>query len=203
MERQKITILGQANHAGTTPMEMRQDALVAAAELILSVQEIALKMPSEPVATVGYLNVFPNAVNIIPGQVELSVDMRDLSQNCLQEMLEKLQHKIIAIANSTNTQISITPLLSVKPTLAAPEIQNTIESVCQQLEFSYLSLPSRAGHDALEMGRITNMGMIFVPSQAGVSHSEAEYTSPEHCTQGANVLLQTLLLFDQTYSQSK
>lgn len=200
MERQKITILGQANHAGTTPMEMRQDALVAAAELILAVQEIALKMPSQPVATVGYLHVFPNAVNIIPGQVELSVDMRDLSQDCLQEMLEKLDHKIIAIANSTNTQISIIPLLSVKPTLAAQEIQNTIESVCQQLELSYLSLPSRAGHDALEIGRITNMGMIFVPSQAGVSHSEAEYTSPEHCSQGANVLLQTLLLIDQTYS---
>ncbi len=194
MERQKITIIGQANHAGTTPMEMRQDALVAAAELILAVQEIALKMPSQPVATVGYLNIFPNAVNIIPGQVELSVDMRDLSQNCLQEMLEILHHKISAIADSTHTKISIKPLLSVKPTLAAPEIQNTIESVCQQLELSYLSLPSRAGHDALEMGRITNMGMIFVPSQGGVSHSEAEYTSPEQCTQGANVLLQTLLL---------
>jgi len=194
MERQKITIIGQANHAGTTPMEMRQDALVAAAELILAVQEIALKMPSQPVATVGYLNVLPNAVNIIPGQVELSVDMRDLSHNSLQKMLEKLHHKIIAIANSTHTQISITPLLSVKATLAAQEIQNTIESVCQQLELSYLSLPSRAGHDALEIGRITNMGMIFVPSQAGVSHSEAEYTSPEECTQGANVLLQTLLL---------
>ncbi|VXD19673.1 N-carbamoyl-L-amino acid hydrolase [Planktothrix serta PCC 8927] len=198
MQRQKITIIGQANHAGTTPMEMRQDALIAAAELILGVRKIALKMPSQPVATVGYINVLPNAVNIIPGQVELSVDMRDLSQNCLEEMLALLQDKIIAIADSTNTQILIQPLLTVKPSLADPEIQQSMKSVCQQLELSYLSLPSRAGHDALEMGRITDMGMIFVPSQGGISHSEAEYTSPEHCTQGANVLLQTLLLLDQS-----
>ncbi|MGL4499743.1 MAG: Zn-dependent hydrolase [Planktothrix sp.] len=199
MERLKITIIGKANHAGTTPMEMRQDALISAAELILAVREIALKMPSQPVATVGYLNVLPNAVNIIPGQVELSVDMRDLSQNCLEEMLEKLHHKIIAIANSTNTQISINPLLSVKPTLAASEVQSTIESVCKQLNLNYYYLPSRAGHDALEIGRITNMGMIFVPSKGGFSHSEAEYTSPEHCTQGANVLFQTLSALDQQY----
>ncbi len=198
MQRLKITIIGEANHAGTTPMEMRQDALIAAAELILGVREIALKMPSQLVATVGYINVLPNAVNIIPGQVELSVDMRDLSQNCLEEMVALLQEKIIAIAHSTNTQILIQPLLIVKPSLAASEIQNSIKSVCQQLELSYLSLPSRAGHDALEMGRMTNMGMIFVPSQAGVSHSEAEYTSPEDCTQGANILLQTLLLLDQS-----
>ncbi|MCB8758336.1 Zn-dependent hydrolase [Planktothrix agardhii] len=199
MERLKITIIGKANHAGTTPMEMRQDALIAAAELILAVREIALKMPSQPVATVGYLNVLPNAVNIIPGQVELSVDMRDLSDNCLQEMLAQLHNKIILIAHSTNTTISTTPLLSVKPTLATPEIQYSIESVCKQLNLNYDYLPSRAGHDALEIGRITNMGMIFVPSQGGFSHSEAEYTSPEHCTQGANVLLQTLLLLDQSH----
>ncbi|WRH67607.1 MAG: hydantoinase/carbamoylase family amidase [Planktothrix sp. GU0601_MAG3] len=199
MERLKITIMGKANHAGTTPMEMRQDALVAAAELILAVREIALKMPSQPVATVGYLNVLPNAVNIIPGRVELSIDMRDLSDNCLQEMLAQLQNKIIVIADSTHTQISINPLLSVKPTLAASEIQSTIESVCQPLNLNYYYLPSRAGHDALEIGRITNMGMIFVPSQGGFSHSEAEYTSPEHCTQGANVLFQTLWALDQKY----
>ncbi|MGB5959793.1 MAG: Zn-dependent hydrolase [Coleofasciculaceae cyanobacterium] len=200
MRRKLITITGQANHAGTTPMSMRQDALVAAAQVVLAVRDIALRMPSQPVATVGYLEVSPNAVNIIPGKVELSVDIRDLSQGCLDEMVEQLNQELQAIAADTNTQIALAPQLCVEPTLAAQKVQTTIESVCEQLGLSYCQLPSRAGHDALEMGRITDMGMIFVPSQAGVSHSESEYTSPQQCTEGVNVLLQTLLELDQLYA---
>lgn len=199
MRRQLITITGQANHAGTTPMSMRQDALVAAAQVVLAVRNIALRMPSQPVATVGYLEVSPNAVNIIPGKVELSVDIRDLSQACLDEMVKQLSQEVQAIATDTNTQIALAPQLCVEPTLAAQKVQTTIGSVCEQLGLSYCQLPSRAGHDALEMGRITDMGMIFVPSQAGVSHSESEYTSPQQCTQGVNVLLQTLMELDQLY----
>lgn len=199
MLRQMITITGQANHAGTTPMDMRQDALVAAAQVILAVKQIALSMPSQPVATVGYINAEPNAVNIVPGKVELSVDMRDLSQDCLDSMMSRLLRELGAIAAATNTEIDVAPVLCVQPTLAADHVQETIESVCQELNFSYRYLPSRAGHDSLEIGRITDMGMIFVPSQAGLSHSGAEYTSPEQCTQGANVLLHTLLKLDAAY----
>jgi N-carbamoyl-L-amino-acid hydrolase len=199
MRRKKITITGQANHAGTTPMEMRQDALVAASELVLAVRNIAHSLPSQPVATVGYLTVSPNAVNIIPGRVELSVDMRDLSKDVLDRMVEQLDHQAQAIAAHTNTHIEMASLLCVDPTLAATSVQETIASVCEQLGFTHCQLPSRAGHDSLEMGRITDMGMIFVPSQAGLSHSEAEYTSPEHCAQGATVLLQTLLELDKRY----
>lgn len=199
MQRYAITILGQANHAGTTPMDQRQDALVAAAQIILTVQAIAQQMPNQPVATVGYLTVLPNAVNIVPGKVELSVDMRDLSQECLNEMLHQLQQKIEAIATETHTTIQIAPLLQVEPTLAAPHVQRAIETVCEMLNLSHRPMPSRAGHDAMEIGRFTDMGMIFVPSQSGVSHSEAEFTSPEQCTQGANVLLHTLLALDDWY----
>lgn len=200
MYRKAIAITGEANHAGTTPMNMRQDALVAASQVVLAVREIALKMPSYPVATVGSLVVSPNAVNIVPGKVELSIDLRDLSKACLEMMLEQLNQRIEAIALDTRTSIEITPLLCVEPTPAAPQIQTTLETVCQQLKLSYTHLPSRAGHDSLELGRITDMGMIFVPSQAGVSHSEAEYTSPEQCSQGANVLLQTFLELDKLYT---
>lgn len=199
MQRKAITITGLANHAGTTPMEMRQDALVAAAQVVLAVRDIARGMPSQPVATVGYLNVLPNAVNIVPGKVELSIDMRDLSKECLDAMMEQLRQKVQVIATDTDTEIAIAPLLCVEPTLADLHVQTSIESVCQQLGLSYCHLPSRAGHDALEIGRVTNMGMIFVPSQAGVSHSEAEYTSSQQCTQGANVLLHTLLELDKIY----
>lgn len=199
MHRYGITITGQANHAGTTPMDMRKDALVAAAQIVLTVQELALRMPGQPVATVGFLNVTPNAVNIVPGKVDLSVDMRDLSQSNLEEMTTRLRQQLDTIAASTQTEIDMQPLLCVDPSPAAPQVQAAIEKVCQQLSLSYYHLPSRAGHDALEMGRITDMGMIFVPSQAGVSHSEQEYTSPEQCVQGANVLLHTLLRLDRLY----
>lgn len=200
IRRKIITITGQANHAGTTPMDMRQDALVAAAEVVLAVRDLARRMPSQPVATVGYLTVAPNSVNTVPGKVELSVDMRDLDKGCLDEMVEQLQQQLQQIAADTTTQIEMVPLLCVEPTPAVPQIQNTIASVCEQFGLSYCYLPSRAGHDSLELGRITDMGMIFVPSQAGVSHSEAEYTSPEQCTQGANVLLHTLLQLDKLYA---
>ncbi len=199
MQRKLITIIGEANHAGTTPMTTRKDALVAAAEVILAVREIALKMPTQPVATVGYLQVTPNAVNIVPGKVELSVDLRDIYQDCLEQMLAQLEERLSAIARDTSTVIDISSILCVEPTLAAPQIQSALETICQRFNLSYLSLPSRAGHDALEIGRITDMGMIFVPSQAGVSHSEAEYTSPEQCTQGANVLLHAFMELDQVY----
>ena len=200
MLRQAISIIGQANHAGTTPMDGRQDALVAAAQIVLFVQSIALKMPSQPVATVGFLTVAPNAVNIVPGQVELTVDMRDLSQACLDQMKELLDQELKAIATHTNTQITISPILVVEPTPAADSVQKIIEKTCQQFALSYCHLPSRAGHDALEIGRFTDMGMIFVPSEAGVSHSGEEYTSPEQCVHGANVLLNTLLQLDEIYS---
>lgn len=199
MGRFSIAITGQANHAGTTPMEVRQDALVAAAQVVLVVQKVALSMPSQPVATVGSLHVLPNAVNIVPGQVDLTVDMRDLSKECLIAMQTQLEAELKSIAATTNTQITITPVLCVEPAPAAAAIQRAIEQVCQQQGLSYCYLPSRAGHDAMEIGRFTHMGMIFVPSQNGLSHSNQEYTSPEQCTQGANVLLHTLLQLDQVY----
>lgn len=199
MNRYAITINGYANHAGTTPMHLREDALIAAAQLVLAVQNLALEQPSQPVATVGKLNVTPNAANIVPGRVELTVDMRDLSQQVLDEMTLRLTQELGAIAQRTNTQIDITPILRVAPSPAADTIQATIQSVCQDLGLSYQMMPSRAGHDAMEMGRFTDMGMIFVPSEGGVSHSGEEYTSPEQCNQGANVLLNTLLRLDALY----
>lgn len=200
MQRKAITIKGEANHAGTTPMDMRQDALITAAEITLTVRDLAHRFSSQPVATVGHLDVTPNAVNIVPGQVEMSVDIRDLSQETLHNMVTALETKIAAIANNNRTPVQLKPLLCVEPTLAAPPVQATIENICKKLNLSYCALPSRAGHDALEMGRITDMGMIFVPSQNGISHSEAEYTSPEQCTNGANVLLQTFLELDKIYN---
>lgn len=200
IRRWALSLMGQANHAGTTPMDMRQDALVAAAEVIIAVREMALHQPGHPVATVGYLNVLPNAVNIVPGRVDLSVDIRDLSRNGLLTLEARLHREAQRIADRHGVTVTFCPLLCVEPTPATPAIQGAIAKVCDHLALDYQVLPSRAGHDALEMGRITDMGMIFVPSQEGISHSGAEYTAPEHCIQGATVLLHTFLELDQMYA---
>jgi N-carbamoyl-L-amino-acid hydrolase len=194
-----VTIQGQANHAGTTPMHLRRDALATAAQLILAVEDMAKHFPGDPVATVGAFKVWPNAINIVPGYVEMSLDMRDLSEGVIEHMLEQLKRKIESVAVATRTKIRIKPELELEPTLAAPNVQALIVESCEELGLSYTHLPSRASHDAQEIGRFTDMGMIFVPSLAGVSHSGAEYTSPEQCLQGANVLLQTLLKLDRFY----
>jgi len=194
-----VTVLGRPNHAGTTPMDMRKDALVAAAQIVLAVNRLGVETPGEQVATVGYLTVSPNATNVVPAKVDLKIDLRDLSQSHLESLIEAMEQEFAAIAQATGTEITMTPVLHVLPTLSKPDIMDTIVQVCQSLDLSYSYLPSRAGHDAQEIGRFTDMGMIFVPSFAGISHSEEEYTSPEQCTQGANVLLQTFLKLDQVY----
>jgi N-carbamoyl-L-amino-acid hydrolase len=191
-----ITVQGQASHAGTTPMSMRRDALVAAAQIVLAVNQLDLT-PGDQVATVGQLHVFPNAVNVIPGQVELSLDIRDLSNSHLDTLLNFLQEQIQIIAKVTQTQIQVEEKMRNQPALANPEIQATIAQVCDDFGLSYHSLPSRAGHDAQELAKITDMGMIFVPSQAGISHAETEFTSELQCIKGANVLLQTLVRLDK------
>jgi N-carbamoyl-L-amino-acid hydrolase len=194
-----VTIIGRPNHAGTTPMNMRKDALVAASHIVLAVNKIAIETPGDQVATVGYLTVSPNATNTVPGQVDLRIDLRDLSEEHLENLKAKIESEIAAIATATETEISMQQTLHIRPTIAAPEIITAIEEVSQDLGLKSMQLPSRAGHDAQEIGRFTDMGMIFVPSRAGISHSEEEYTSPEECAQGANVLLQTFLRLDRLF----
>lgn len=193
-----ITVKGSPSHAGSTPMYMRQDALVAASGVVLAVNRLA-NTPGQQVATVGQMQVSPNAANVIPGLVEMSLDIRDLSSQHIDNLMEQLRLNIEVIAADTQTQIELHPCLHNEPALAEPNIQQTIAQVCEDLGLSYTHLPSRASHDAQEIANFTDMGMIFVPSQAGVSHAETEYTSPEQCTQGANVLLHTLLRLDQHY----
>lgn len=194
-----ITITGSANHAGTTPMEFRKDALVAASQVVLAVNDLAKSSQGNMVATVGAFKVWPNAANIVPGKVEMSLDIRDLYPYNIYNLLINFQKQISVIAANTQTKIIMQPTLRVKPILVKPEIKDAIAQVCQQLQLSYYHLPSRAGHDAQEIGKITDIGMIFVPSNQGISHSEEEYTSPEQCSQGANVLLKTLLDLDKIY----
>jgi N-carbamoyl-L-amino-acid hydrolase len=196
LQRYRVTVTGRPNHAGTTPMTMRSDALYAAALLVAAVHDVTEEIPGDQVATVGYMEVQPNAANIVPGRVDLTIDMRDLSADTLQAMLDRLNISIQAIQTKTQTQIEMVLQHTVDSTLSSVMIQRAIAQVCDDLNLTRYSMPSRAIHDAQEIGRFTEMGMIFVPSQAGVSHAEDEYTSPEQCAQGADVLLNTLIKLD-------
>jgi beta-ureidopropionase / N-carbamoyl-L-amino-acid hydrolase len=197
-----VEVVGRMNHAGTTPMHLRKDALVAAAQMVLAVQQIALNNPGDQVATVGYLSVEPNATNTVPGKVDFRIDLRDLSESNLEQLFSQIQGRFDEIATATGTEFTLRETLHIRPTLAAERVKATIAQVAQSLGLPVMHLPSRAGHDAQEIGRFTDMGMIFVPSQGGVSHSALEYTSPEQCTQGANVLLGTFLELDRLYPNS-
>ncbi len=154
-ERYTITVKGSSSHAGSTPMYMRQDALVAASGIVLAVNKLA-NTPGQQVATVGWMEVSPNAANVIPGLVEMSLDIRDLSSAHIDNLIEQLRLNIEAIAADTQTQIKLHPYLHNEPALAAPHIQQTIAQVCSELGLSYTHLPSRASHDAQEIAKFSD-----------------------------------------------
>ena len=195
--RFSIHVNGQANHAGTTPMAMRQDALATAAQVVLAVQAMAADHPGDPVATVGKLDVWPNAANVVPGSVTLTVDLRDLDPAVLDELVTTLMERLEGIGEASGCTIELEPQFSVDPTPADSRVIETLEQVARDLGFSNTRLPSRASHDAQELGRRWPMGMIFVPSRGGLSHSAAEYTSDEQCWAGTAVLLEALLRLDR------
>lgn len=196
--RYVLTIEGRASHAGTTPMSMRSDALVAAAELVLVINRLANK-PGDQVATVGQMELSPNVPNTIPGKVEMSLDIRDLDNELLDRLMSALASEMARIGKATDTRISYVQRLYNQPSPANSHVQNAITQACDSLALSHMPLPSRASHDAQEIAQVTDMGMIFVPSQSGISHAATEYTAPDDCVQGANVLLHTLLRLDQHY----
>ena len=192
-----IRIAGQANHAGTTPMALRQDALVTAAEVVLAIEALATRHPGDPVATVGRLQVWPNAANVVPGTVEMTVDLRDLSPLVLQELVDGLMLDLERIGERRPCSIQLDPQFEVAPTPANALVMDAVSSAAAALGLSQSRLPSRASHDAQELGRRWPMGMIFVPSRGGLSHSAAEFTSAEQCSEGTAVLLEALQRLDR------
>ena len=192
-----VEILGVANHAGTTPMSERRNALLAAAKLIEAVQEEVTRDPGRQVGTVGHLEVFPNARNVIPGKVTLSLELRDLESAKTQAIAERIRARARKIAADTATTITITAADKDPPALADPRLQRQIELAAASLGLSTMHLPSGAGHDAGSMAALGPMAMIFAPSVGGVSHSPRELTSWQDCANGADVLLGTLLRIDR------
>ena len=197
IDRYEVTVTGFANHAGTTAMADRQDALLAASHLIIAVRDVVNSEPGRQVGTVGRLEVTPNAPNVIPGAVRLSIELRDLSAEKLKRLAAPIRQRATEIGKQTRTSIEFTLLSSNIPANAAVEAQQAIERVAGRLGLGSRRLPSGAGHDAQMMAQLSPMGMIFVPSIGGVSHSPRELTHWNHCAQGADVLLGTVLEMDR------
>jgi len=196
IDRYEVEILGFANHAGTTPMPGRKDALLAASELALAVNRIVRAEPGRQVGTVGQLQVHPNAPNVIPGRVRHTIELRDLSSKKIARLAAVIWKEASAIAARTGTEIHIRRMSHHEEALATPAVQKAIEYAAESLGLGHMRLPSGAGHDAQMMARLGPMGMIFVPSVAGISHSPRELSRWEDCARGADTLLHSLLAVD-------
>ena len=191
-----VTIEGFANHAGTTAMNNRQDALLAAAKFIEAVNRIVTSVPGRQVGTVGRINALPGAPNVIPGKVVLSLELRDLDDAKIKMLYDKIYAEAQSIATASKTKFDFKEINVNIPAPTDPRIRSVISDAARELGLSTKLLPSGAGHDAQDMARLGPVGMIFVPSVAGISHSPREFSHPEDIANGANVLLHTLLKLD-------
>ena len=197
IDRYDVVVSGVTNHAGSTAMADRQDALLAASHLTIAVHDVVSSEPGRQVGTVGKLDVTPNVPNVIPGVVRLAVELRDLSTEKLKRLAEAIRQRASEIGKMTRTSIEFMLSNSTMPANAAVEAQEAIERVANRLGLSHRRLPSGAVHDAQMMAQVSPMGMIFVPSIGGISHSPRELTRWDQCAQGADVLLGTILEIDR------
>lgn len=193
----QVTIAGMANHAGATPMDQRQDAMLAAAKFTVAVNDEVRRVPGRTVATVGRVVVTPNTTNIIPAQVVLTVDLRDLDAATIARFAQRFRDLAADIGIATGTRFSIETTQDSAPALATASVMDAIDAAAGSLGLTRQRMPSGAGHDAQEMARIAPMGMIFIPSVGGISHSPREFSRPADIANGADVLLNTVIALDQ------
>ncbi len=192
IRRYAVRFDGMANHAGTTPMASREDALVAAAPMIQFVRDLAVELGI--VGTIGDFKVYPGAPNVIPERVEMIVEIRGLDA----AILDDAQDLIRGEAQSFGGEFD--PVVIKPPVEADMIVRDSISAACAKLNLETLTMPSGAGHDAMNMALICPQGMFFVPSKDGISHSKDEYTSPEDCLNGAQVMLETVIELDKKLS---
>ena len=192
-----VVIEGFANHAGTTPMNGRRDAMVAAAKLTLAINETATQNTGRQVATVGRIETFPGAPNVIPGRVEMSLEIRDLEQAKIDRIFSLIEARAAKIAADTGTSISFTYVdVASAPAPTDERLRRLIEEAAKSFGYSYKYMPSGAGHDAQDMVHLAPTGMIFVPSVGGISHSPNEFTDRDALAKGADVLAAAILAID-------
>lgn len=194
----EVTVEGFANHAGATQMNMRQDALLAASKFIVAVNEVITSIKGTQVGTVGKIAVQPGAYNVIPGKVQLGLEIRDLNAAKIELLFKEIEKRAAAIAASSKTKISFERQANEsKPALTDKGLQQIIDSTAKSLGFTTKLMQSGAGHDSQHVADIAPSAMIFIPSVGGISHSPKEFSTATDMANGANVLLQTILKIDK------
>ncbi len=194
---QQVTITGQSNHAGTTPMSLRRDPGFVAAACATFVRELALELGHPQVGTVGRVEFAPNLVNVVPASATFTVDLRNTDEAVLVEAEQRFAAFVAKAAEAEGCTVETETLARFEPVTFAPEVVDIVESAANDLGHSVMRLPSGAGHDAQMMARVCPTAMVFTQSRDGLSHNAAEYTSPADLEAGANVLLQTMIRLSQ------
>ena len=195
----EVEIEGKANHAGTTPMSTRRDALVSASKLVLAIQKMAAEQEICRVSTVGSIKAVPNAVNVIPGSASIGLEFRDTDMEALAAAEQELQRITDQAVIDDAVDIDVIRHRFTTSVPITPDMQAMVAEAAENCGFEWESLPSGAGHDAQAVANIAPVAMIFVPSLDGISHSKEEYSTPQDCANGAQVLLELLLLADDRF----
>ena len=193
----EVTVTGIQNHAGTTPMDQRHDALLSAAKFIEMLNRVVRGEPGRQVGTVGRVQAFPGAPNVIPGRAVCSLELRDLDASKIDRLYDTISAEARKIGDADGTTFEYRSLHENVPAPSDPAIRDLIETSAKSLGLTTRHMPSGAGHDAQAMAQLGPMGMIFIPSIGGISHSPKEYSTPEDCARGAAVLMGALLLADK------
>ncbi len=189
----EITIVGQSNHAGTTPMRLRRDPGAVAVALAVYVRELALELGHPQVGTVGRMEFAPNLVNVVPARVTMTVDLRNTDEGVLQLAEQRVLARLDQLAMAEGVTYETRTLARFEPVIFDPSVVDLVESTAKAQGLSTMRMPSGAGHDAQMLARVCPTAMIFTPSHRGLSHNPAEHTDPDDLEAGANVLLQVLL----------
>lgn len=188
----EIIVEGKPNHVGATPMGMRHDALLGACEIATGIEEICLSYGSPAVGTVGTMEVLPGQVNIVPGRVVMTTDVRDLDVERRESILQRIRNHAESVAGRRGLTVSFHTKLKANPAMCSQEIIEVMKRESERMSLSYLEMPSGAGHDAQLMAELADMGMIFVRSTGG-SHNPREYASMEDITLGTELLSRVAL----------
>ncbi|WP_077329010.1 Zn-dependent hydrolase [Virgibacillus siamensis] len=186
-----VRITGESGHAGATPMDMRKDPMVGASIIISKLEEIAGK-ETQAVATIGKIESHPGGINIIPDCIEFTVDIRDISEETLIRLEKEVRELVEHVANQRDLGFEIDVLHRVSPSVSSPDVMKLLEESCSKADLPTFHLPSGAGHDAMIVSEITDMGMIFVRSKDGISHNPNEWTDKTDLANGTEVLFFSL-----------
>ena len=190
---QEVTILGQSNHAGTTPMSLRHDPAYVAAEITVFLRNLAKDLGGDQVCTVGKIDLHPNLTNVVPARATLTLDVRNTDEKLLKIAEIKIKDFLSQIAISEGVEIKTRELARFEPVVFDDRVIDLVEEIAKEQNNSVQRMPSGAGHDAQMLARVCPAGMIFVPSVKGISHNAAEFTEEADLNAGANILLHTML----------